>query len=216
MEQESLKARVREERGSTAARRMRRAGELPANVTGLGKDPRALTIPEHDFEKLYRAGAQLVTIETGEETLEAPIREDQFDTFGDKVLHVDFEEIQRGITIQVEVKLEFFGEPAGVSEGGVFQTLMDTLTVTCMPRHIPGDIEVDVRELAAGSDIRTKDIVLPENVELEGIDPEEIVAMVSQPTIVEEEEEIEGEEESTSAEPEVIGKGKEEGEEEQD
>jgi large subunit ribosomal protein L25 len=154
-----------------------------------------------------------VTIETGEESLEALIREVQFDTFGDNVLHVDFEEIERGITIQVEIKLEFFGEPAGVSDGGIFQAHMDTLTVSCMPRHIPGDIEVDVRELAAGSDIRIKDIILPENVTVEGLDPEEIVATVSLPALEEEEEEAEVEEGTSSAEPEVINKGKEEGEE---
>lgn len=206
----TLKARMRDERGSTAAKRMRREGELPANIAGLGKDPRAVAVSEHAFEKLYRSGAQLITIETPEETLEALIREVQLNAFGDKVLHIDFEEIQRGVTLQVEVPLEFFGEPAGVADGGIFQTILDKLTVSCMPRNIPESIEVDVRELAAGDNVSVGDVVLPDGVTLEGIEPDEIVALVSIP-VGEEEEPEEGEEAAESgSEPEVIGKSDEE------
>jgi len=205
----TLKARVRDERGSTAARRMRRAGELPANIVGLGKDPRAIAVSEHSFEKLYRSGAQLITIETPEETLEALIREVQLNTFGDKVLHIDFEEIKRGVTIQVEVPLDFFGEPAGVAEGGIFQTVLDRLTVTCLPRNIPETIEVDIRELVTGASITVGDVVLPEGVTIEDVAPEEVVAKVTAP-VSEEEEVEEGDEEAAEGEPQVITKGKEE------
>ncbi len=206
----TLKARMREERGSTAAKRMRREGELPANIAGLGKDPRAVAISEHAFEKLYRSGAQLITIEMPDETLEALIREIQLNAFGDKVLHIDFEEIQRGVTIQVEVPLVFFGEPIGVTEGGNFQTILDRLTVSCLPRNIPESIEVDVRELAAGTNLIVGDISMPEGVTLEDTEPEEIVAMVNL-AVTEEVEEGEVEEGAEAgSQPEVITKGKEE------
>jgi len=204
-----LTVRIREERGSTAAKRMRRGGELPANIAGLGKDARAVAVSEHAFEKLYRSGAQLITIEVGDESLEALIREVQLNTFGDKILHIDFEEIQRGVTIQVEVPLDFFGEPVGVADGGIFQTILDKLNVTCLPRNIPETIEVDVRELASGTNITIGDIVLPEGLTIEGLLPDDVVAMVTAPAVDEEEAE-EGEEESTGTEPEVINKGKDE------
>ena len=196
----TLEARVREERGSTAAKRMRRGGELPANLAGLGKDARAIAVSEHSFEKLYRSGAQL---------LEALIREVQLNTFGDKVLHIDFEEIKRGVTLQVEVPLVFFGEPAGVAEGGVFQTILDKLNVTCLPKNIPDSIEVDIRELATGENVTIGDVVLPEGVTIDGLEPDDVVAMLSAPALDEEEDE-EGDEETSGSEPDVINKGKEE------
>jgi large subunit ribosomal protein L25 len=205
----TLTARIREERGTTASKRMRRGGELPANIGGLGKEARAIAVSEHAFEKLYRSGAQLITLEVGDESLEALIREVQLNTFGDKVLHIDFEEIQRGVTLQLEIPLVFFGEPAGVAEGGVFQTILDTLNVTCLPRNIPESIEVDVRELAAGSNVTIGDVVLPEGVTIEGLLPDDIVAMVAMP-MTEEEEEEEELDGPTGAEPEVINKGKDE------
>ena len=207
----TLKARMRDERGSTAAKRMRREGELPANIAGLGKDPRAVAVSEHAFEKLYRSGAQLITIETPDESVEALIREVQLNAFGDKVLHIDFEEIQRGVTLQVEIPLEFFGEPVGVADGGIFQTVLDRLNVSCMPRNIPESIEIDVRELEAGSNITMADVVLPEGVTLEDVEPDEVIAMVSLPVGDEDEEGEEGEETAEGgSQPEVIGKGKEE------
>ena len=205
----TLEARVREERGSTAAKRMRRGGELPANLAGLGKDARAIAVSEHSFEKLYRSGAQLLTIEMPDETVEALIREVQLNTFGDKVLHIDFEEIKRGVTLQVEVPLVFFGEPAGVAEGGVFQTILDKLNVTCLPKNIPDSIEVDIRELATGENVTIGDVVLPEGVTIDGLEPDDVVAMLSAPALDEEEDE-EGDEETSGSEPDVINKGKEE------
>jgi len=207
MEASTLKARIRDERGSVAARRMRREGEVPGNIAGLGKDPRAIALNEHDFEMVYRSGAQLITIETPEETVEALIREVQLNTFGDRVLHVDFEEIQRGQAVEVEVPLDFFGEPAGVSDGGVFQHVLDRITVSCLPKDIPDKIEVDVRELGADEEIRVRDIVLPEGATVVDLEPDEVVALVSAPVVEEEEGE---EEEAAAGEPEVIGKGKEE------
>ena len=205
----TLTARIREERGSTASKRMRRGGELPSNIGGLGRDARAVAVSEHAFEKLYRSGAQLITLEVGDESLEALIREVQLNTFGDKILHVDFEEIQRGVSLQLEIPLVFFGEPAGVADGGVFQTILDTLNVTCLPRNIPESIEVDVRELVAGTNITIGDIVLPEGVTIDGLLPEDVVAMVTAQAIDEDEEEeaLEG---PSGAEPEVINKGKDE------
>ena len=205
----TLEARVREERGSTAAKRMRRGGELPANLAGLGKDARAIAVSEHSFEKLYRSGAQLLTIEMPDETVEALIREVQLNTFGDKILHIDFEEIKRGVTLQVEVPLVFFGEPAGVAEGGVFQTILDKLNVTCLPKNIPDSIEVDIRELATGENVTIGDVVLPEGVTIDGLEPDDVVAMLSAPALDEEEDE-EGDEETSGSEPDVINKGKEE------
>ena len=205
----TLEARVREERGSTAAKRMRRGGELPAKLAGLGQDARAIAVSEHSFEKLYRRGAQLLTIEMPDETVEALIREVQLNTFGDKVLHIDFEEIKRGVTLQVEVPLVFFGEPAGVAEGGVFQTILDKLNVTCLPKNIPASIEVDIRELATGENVTIGDVVLPEGVTIDGLEPDDVVAMLSAPALDEEEDE-EGDEETSGSEPDVINKGKEE------
>lgn len=205
MDTQKLNVMPREERGSAAARRLRRSGRLPANLSGLEAGPLAITIPEHEFELLQQHNVRLVAFELDGNPVEALIRDVQHDTFGDKVLHVDLERIERGESIEVEVAFDFFGEPAGAEEGGVFQVLMDAVTVECLPSAIPESIEIDVRKLAIGDEIRLRDVTFPEGVKPVDLDPEELVALVSEPEG--EEEAAEGEEilgEGAASEPELI------------
>ena len=211
MQIENLKARVRAETGSRAARRMRREGELPVNLSRLSGEAQNLAISGHVFDGIHRSGAQLFKLDLDDVEVEALVREVQYDTFGDRIIHVDFEQIEHGARVEVEVSLEFFGEPAGAEEGGVFQVLKDQIPISCLASAIPDSIEVDVRRLGIGDEIRVRDVILPEGVSLYEVEEDEIVAMV---TAHEEEEEAEPEE-GAAAEPAVVSR-KESGEEDKD
>jgi large subunit ribosomal protein L25 len=218
MDKEKLKARNREEIGSAASRRLRRAGELPAVLAGAGKEAMPVAVSTHDFEFLQQGGTRVVTLDFGAQKVEALIREVQYDPMGENVIHVDFDRTVAGQTVEVEVRIEFFGEPVGVAAGGVFQARIDTVTVTCLPGAIPESLEVDVRELEIGGEVRVSDLDVPEGVEMD-LAPEEILAVVALPELIEEEEEAEEVEvapEGEEGEPEVIGKKKEQEEEEKD
>lgn len=211
MDTTKLNVTPREDRGSAAARRLRRSGRLPGNLSGLEDGPLAITIPEHEFELLQQHNVRLVAFEMDGNPVEALIRDVQHDTFGDRVLHVDLERIERGESIEVEVAFDFFGEPAGAEEGGVFQVLMNAVTVECLPSAIPDSIEIDVRKLEIGDEIRIQDVTFPEGVKPVDLDPEELVALVSEQDVAEEEEEEEellGE--GTATQPELIRRKEEE------
>lgn len=202
MQTEKLSAKPREEFGSAAARRIRRRGELPANLTGLGQAPLAITVPEHDFVAAQHHHARVLALSLNGETVEALVREVQYDTYGDRVLHVDFNRIEAGRTIEVEVEFEFYGEAPGVAAGGIFQVQTGEVTVECLPTSIPDRIEVDVSRLQLGEVIRMRDVTFPEGVSPVEMDPEQIVAQISEPE--EEGEGAEALEEGATAEPELI------------
>ena len=211
MANEKLKARNREEIGSSASRRLRRAGELPAILGGAGKDPESLAVPLREFELAQFAGVRIVTLDFGKKKVEALIKDVQLDPLGEHVMHVDFDRVVAGQTVDVEVRLEFFGEAE--ESGTVLQVRVDTVTVTCLPGSIPDHIEVDVREMELGDEIRLKELTLPEGVTLV-TDEEEVcvVLAAAEAPPEEEEEEVEVAAED-QAEPELIGKKKEDGEE---
>ena len=208
MDELKIMARTRDERGSAASRRLRRAGEVPGILAGQGLDPVPLAVGAHEFDKVLRKGAQLVKMELGSEELEVLVREIQWDALGEKMLHIDFDRVKRGEKLEVEIPLEFYGEPVGAAEGGVFQTHLTSVNIACMPSAIPDSIEVIVTELGVGDEIRAKEIKLPEGVELAGLDPETLVVNVTAQAIAEEEvdevEDAEGEDE-----PEVLTEKKE-------
>jgi large subunit ribosomal protein L25 len=213
MEKGILKARTREEIGSAASRRLRRAGELPAVLGGGGKEAAALAVQAFEFEQAHGAGNRIVTLDFGKEKVDALIKEIQLDPLGESVVHVDFDRVVAGQTVDVEVRLEYFGEPEDTNT--VLQTRLDTVTVTCLPGKIPSHVEVDVREMQIGDEIRLKELTYPSGVKLV-TDEEEIcvvLAAAEAPPEEEEEEVVEAAAED-QAEPEVIGKKKEDEEEE--
>jgi large subunit ribosomal protein L25 len=209
MDNMKLMARTRDERGSAASRRLRRAGEVPGILSGLGEEAVPLAVGNHELDKVLRSSAQLVTLALGSDEVEALIREVQWDAMGEKLLHVDFDRVRRGQTLELEIPLAFFGEPAGAAEGAIFQTHLTGLSVECLPSAIPESIEINVTALETGDEIRAGGIELPEGVVLaSGFDPETLIATLSA-RAVEEEEEDEGED-GDADEPEVLTEKKEE------
>ncbi|MHC4861901.1 MAG: 50S ribosomal protein L25, partial [Planctomycetota bacterium] len=194
---------------------LRRAGELPAALGGGGEESTALAVPSHEFELLHVAGARVVTLQLGKKKVEALIRDIQYDPLGEYVMHVDFDRVVAGQTVEVQVRLETFGEAAGVAAGGVLQTRIESVTVACLPGVIPEHIEVDVQALEVGDGIRAGELVLPEGVTLVS-DPADLCLAVTaaEAPPEEEEEEVEAPVEEEEGEPEVIGKKKEEEQEE--
>lgn len=206
-----LRTRPRTETGSRASRRLRREGELPGLLSGAGEAPISVAVSARDFEVFQRTATQLVDLELEGDKVEVLVRDIQFDALGDKILHIDFDRVTRGQVLELTVPITFFGEPAGAADGGNFQTVLDSVNVRCLPRAIPEFIEVDVRALGIGDEVRLRDLELPDGVVLVSEDGEEMVALVGAPAAEEEEEELLGEE--GGVEPEVLSAKKEKEEE---
>ena len=86
--------------------------------------------------------------------------------------------------------------------------------IECLPKDIPGHIEVDISALQIGDSIHVKDISLPD---IEILNSEDSMIVMVSHQKVKEETTVSEEEVLETAEPEVIGKGKaEEDEEEKD
>jgi large subunit ribosomal protein L25 len=112
----------------------------------------------------------------------------------------------------VTVPLHLEGEPYGVKEKqGVLEQVVREIEIRCEPRLIPDSINVDVSHLDVHDVLHVSDLKVGEGIEILE-DPDSVIATVG---IVKEEVApvvaVEGEE---PAEPEVIGKGKKEDEEE--
>ena len=196
-----LEVRERERRGSADARRLRRQGLVPGVIYGRGKPPRAICVPEHELRRALTGAsglhAILDVVLDGQKTARPSILKTyEQDPLRGRVTHVDFQEVRLDEPIQAQVAVAFVGEPAGAKEGGVLSQVTREINVEALPLEIPEHIDLDVSEMHIGDTLRIGD--LPP---LEGVtyldDPEEtVLATVTQPTRVEEPEEMleEGEE----------------------
>ena len=124
--------------------------------------------------------------------------------------------MRRGRTEGVE------GLAEGVkNQGGVVDFPQREVEVECLPGLIPSELVVDVTELEVGQHVEAKELDLPDEVELL-TDGNRVIVSVAHSRVAEDVEEAEAEIEGTGlieevlAEPEVIGRAKEEGEEDDD
>ena len=194
MEFIQIPVKLRDERGSKAARRLRRSGSIPAVLYGLGRRNLPITIAELEVERFMKTGSHLLELKLDEQTRPAILREVQWDNLTDSILHIDFHRVDRDADLEDDVLLVFKGEAAGIKEGGVFTALEETLRVSCRPNLIPREIVIDISGLAIGDAVYARDIELAEGVATVTLE-DTILAHVALPKVVAEttEEDEEGE-----------------------
>jgi large subunit ribosomal protein L25 len=217
----SLSANSREGKGKGAARSLRSQGQVPAVIYGHGRDPQALALNARDLDKMLghiQAESTVIEVTVGGQTAKTLIREIQRHPIKRQILHVDFQALVAGEKVTVSIPIVLQGIPEGVRlEGGVLDQTLREIEIEVDPSNIPDHVEYDVTNMVIGDSVHISDLKVPEGVEVLD-DPETSVAVLAAPRAVIEEtpavaEAVEGEP-GAVAEPEVIGRGKDDEDEE--
>ena len=189
----SLKVELREERGSRATRRLRRAGFVPGVLYGGSHDETvSFKVGDRELRRILLDGSALIDVEIGgEKSVPAILKDRQLHPVREEVTHVDFLEVNLSEKIHASVALELEGleEVLGVKEGGVLDHVTREVEIEALPTDIPERIVVDVTALEIGQSLTLAEITVPDAVTLVHEHPEEVtVASVVLPTKVEEPE----------------------------
>ena len=211
-----VRAVVRQGRGKNDAGRVRRDGLVPVTVYGGEGESVAAAAPLRELAAILRSDSghnSIFTIDVeGVGPSEVMFHDRQIDPVRGRLVHADLKRLVRGQKIEVTVPLHLVGEPIGVrDEEGHLEQIIRDIEVRCDPRNIPDAINVDVSNMAVHDVLHVSDIPADENVEiLES--PDSVIATIG--VVREEPVEAPAVEEEPD-EPEVIGKGKKEEEEEE-
>ena len=176
-----INAEPRTEFGKGAARRTRRAGQIPAVLYGRGSEPVHLALPALDFARALRengrnavltlaleGGPQLALPKT---VVTHPIR--------NYIEHVDLLVIKRGEKVVVEVSVHVVGDPVS---GALITQELDRLEVEADVSSIPESLEVSIEGVEIGTQILAGQVTLPDGVSLR-TDPDYLVVnVVASPT----------------------------------
>lgn len=215
-----MTAELREQAGKGVARQLRRQGKIPAVLYGQ-EECLLLTLDPEGVRKILRshaAGTALVSLTvTGAKdkaNRTALLRDYQVDPVSGQILHADLFEISMDKPIRVKVPVSVTGGvPQGVKEGGVLHHNLRQLNIECLPGALPDHIEVDVSQLGIAQGIHVRELAQREGVRFldEG---DQMVVSVAAPMSEAKLEAlltsgVTGEE---GKEPEVVAKGKVEGE----
>jgi large subunit ribosomal protein L25 len=88
----------------------------------------------------------------------ALVQQKQFHPISDKVLHVDFVELNESKETIASLSVRLKGQPIGVRKGGKLSQPMRRLRVKGLPGKIPGHIELDVLDLDINKSIQVSDL----------------------------------------------------------
>src|SRR5690606_20082716 len=179
-------ATTRQLHGTGASRRLRHSGRTPGIVYGGTTEPVPI---ELDHNALFHAlrndtfHSSILDLEIDGKSEQVLLRDTQWHPYRQLVLHVDFQRVLAAEKINVKVPLRFLHQdssPAVKLQNAIVSHVVTEIEVLCLPKDLPGFIEVDLSGLGVEHAIHLRDIALPPGVTVvgHGDNPTIVVASV--------------------------------------
>ena len=184
-----LDSKVRTDFRKSETKKLRREGSVPATVYGKGIDPVSLAVNSLDMIGILKTeGGRLALIDLkvdGKTQKAHPvmIQEMQRDPISRNILHVDFHRVSMDVPVHASVPIVLRGDAPGLKSGGILEQFTRDLEVKALPDHIPSHIDVDVSHLELGNHVLVGELIVPEDIEVLGPQPDIVVASVRLPHV---------------------------------
>ena len=201
-----LSAETRSDTGKGVAKKMRRAGRIPAILYGRGQEGVSLSLGNKEVSHLLaNPGAmtnvlELEITDSGKSSKKnILVKKIQKHPFREEVLHMDLLEIALDQKISVMVPIELAGESKGVKMGGILEMKRREREITSLPNQIPDTIVIDITELQIGDAVHVEDITPPDGAQISFESNFTVLSVVAPAAEIEEEEAEEEEAEGEAA-----------------
>jgi large subunit ribosomal protein L25 len=165
-----VSAQARKTQGTGASRRLRRSGKVPGIVYG-GKSAAAAIELDHSslFQQMRKEAfhASILSLNVDGNKEDVLLRAVNMHPWRLQIDHIDFQRVSADSKIHMKVPLHFVNAEVspGVKEsGGVVSHVLTELDISCLPKDLPGFIEVDLSNMAIGHSVHVADLKLPEGV----------------------------------------------------
>lgn len=167
-----LTAHVRSSGKKSDTKQIRREGKIPAILYSASHPSQLLVLDAAEFGAILRAmkaghlGTTVFRLMVDGKEKRAIIKDIQYQLTTYKVSHIDFEELYDEVPVNVKVPIQCIGvaECAGIKLGGFLRQIIRHLKVECLPKHIPTEFVVDVKDLNIKESRKLSDISMPQGV----------------------------------------------------
>ncbi|MDR2839575.1 MAG: 50S ribosomal protein L25/general stress protein Ctc [Azonexus sp.] len=165
-------ANSRKTQGTSASRRLRRAGAVPGIVYGGAAAPIAIETAHNDLLLKLKKEAfhsSIITLVIDGKKEQVLLRDYQTHAYRPLVLHVDFQRVDATHELHIKLPLHFINEeiaPGIKLNGGLVNHVMTEVEVSCLAKDLPEFIEVDLANMNIGDSLHLGDLKLPKGVKL--------------------------------------------------
>lgn len=170
----TLKTSSREGKKRSELTRIRHEGDIPAVFYAAGAECHNLTVDGNEFRAVLRGlkmghlPTTVFELKIGEKSEKALVRDVDYHPITYAIRHLDFQRLdaKRKVMINVPVECTGAADSAGIKLGGVLRKVKRHVKVRCLPKDIPADFSVDVRDLAINQSVRVHQLDVPKGVEV--------------------------------------------------
>tara|TARA_B110000495_G_scaffold59944_1_gene50855 strand:+ start:4934 stop:5635 length:702 start_codon:yes stop_codon:yes gene_type:complete len=175
-----LVAELREQgKGTSSSRRLRRSGFVPGIIYGAGQETISLTIDHNQLLRKLNVDnflSSIISIQINDKKEDVLIKDIQVHPSKQQVMHLDFLRIKSDEIIRVSVPVIFLNEESAIGvklEGGTVTPLMNEIEVSCLPKNLPENLQIDIIDMKVDDMLYLEDIELPDGVEIPLLTQEE-------------------------------------------
>lgn len=163
-------ATTRKEQGSSASRRLRRSQQVPGILYGGSNEPTPIAIEHNPLYHALRVEtfhSSILDMELDGQPEQVLLRAIQWHPYRQQVMHIDFQRVSADRPIHMRVPLHFRNQeasPAVKQSGGIVGHVLTEIDITCLPKDLPGFIDVDLSNLESSKPLHVRDIQFPAGV----------------------------------------------------
>lgn len=161
-------------------------------VSGKKIESVSLEFDQADFQKMFtKTGySTIITLEGLGEEVEAMVHRLDVTPGTNMIRHVEFYAVERGVEMSADVPLKLINEAPAEKLGAMITQVTHEVSITCMPRNLIHEIEVDTSLLKEiGDQICVKDLVVPSTITID-LDPDTVIMSASEPKAEKKAEEV--------------------------
>lgn len=203
----TLNAEPRNTKKKSDLTALRAQGKIPAVIYGAGVEATKLSINDNEFMKCYKKS--FTEFAFYEVVLEGQkyrtiLKDKQMHPVNRNFLHMDFQVLDKDSVLELDIPVNYVGEPIGLEEGGFMDVIQRSVKVICKAADIPEGMELDVSNMKVGDSLHISD--LPKGIWSYKDHDDATMVVIHAKAVEEEPEETEDEEEHvTEEEPSTEG-----------
>ena len=197
MPQVTLNVEIREEKGHSAGRKLRREGRVPGVYYAHGDKAVTIVLNTRELKRVMNTEVNILDVVfPGNKIKKSVLKDVQVDPITDEPVHVDLMGINLKEKIRLKIPVLLKGTPVGLKDqGGVLVHPTREIEVEGLPLDLPEHVEIDISDLSIGDSVTVANLESDKYVFV--ADEHEVIANVIHPRVAEvttAEEEVEGEE----------------------
>ncbi|MDX8431312.1 MAG: 50S ribosomal protein L25/general stress protein Ctc [Candidatus Algichlamydia australiensis] len=170
----TLKTSSREGKKRSELTKIRHEGDIPAVFYSAGEECHNLRVDGSEFRaalrglKLGHLPTTVFEITIGGKKQKVIVRDIQYKPTTYEILHLDLHKLddKRLVEVNVPIECEGVADSVGIKLGGVLRKVKRHVKVRCLPKDMPKQFTIDVRNLAMNQSSRVNQLDIPKGVEV--------------------------------------------------